>query len=104
MCIAGYFLKISFKEGRGGHHQLPNMQVQEKREGKPKKRCLGNTTKDMKEYKMTEDMAKNRSVWRMKTKAITTWRSALGEKAMKRRQLTFDVGVQYVVLKRETKK
>ena len=37
--------------------------------GRPKKRWLDNISEDMKEYKMTEDMAQNRSVWHVKIKA-----------------------------------
>ena len=40
-----------------------------KEKGRPKKRWLDNIRDDMKEYKMTEDMAQDRSVWHMKTKA-----------------------------------
>ena len=35
----------------------------------PNNRWLGNIRDDMKEYKMTKDMAQNRSAWHMKTKA-----------------------------------
>ena len=49
-----------------------NMRVQGKRRrGRPKKRWLGNIRDDMKDYKMTENMAQNRSVFHMKTKAGT---------------------------------
>ena len=59
------------------------MQVQGKRrKGRPKKRWLDNISDDMKEYKMTKDMAQNRRVWHTKTKGrtITTWRKPIGEK------------------------
>ena len=46
-----------------------NMQVPGKRRrGRPTNRWLGNIRDDMKEYKMTKDMAQNPSVWHMKTK------------------------------------
>ena len=58
------------KEGEDTTKKMLNMQVQGKRRrGRPKKRWLDNIREDMKEYKMTEDMAQDRSVWRMKTKA-----------------------------------
>ena len=58
------------KEGEDTTKMMLNMQVQGKRRrGRPKKRWLDNIREDMKEYKMTEDMAQVRSVWRMKTKA-----------------------------------
>ena len=59
------------KEGREDTtKKMLNMQVQGKRRrGRPKKRWLDNIGEDMKEYKMTEDMAQDRSVWRMKTTA-----------------------------------
>ena len=72
--------------------------VKEKKR-KPKKRRLNNIRDDMKDYKMTEDMAIYRSVSHMNTKAgpllpigekvrriqdkgwsITTWRRPIGEK------------------------
>ena len=60
-------MKHSFKEGEGT--KMLNMQVQgNRRTGRPKKIRL-NIRDDMKEYKITEDMARNRSVWPMKTKA-----------------------------------
>ena len=48
-----------------------NMQVQLNiRRGRPNKRLLDNIREDMKEYKMTEDIAaQNRSVWHVKIKA-----------------------------------
>ena len=46
-----------------------NMQVQgKKRSRRPKNKWLDNIREDMKEYKMTEDMAHDRSVWHVKTK------------------------------------
>ena len=57
------------KEGEDTTKKMLNMQVQGKRiRGRPKKRWLDNIREDMKEYNMTEDMAQDRSVWRMKTK------------------------------------
>ena len=44
-----------------------DMKVQGK--GRPKKRWQDNMRDDMKEYQLSEDMAQNRSVWHMKTKA-----------------------------------
>ena len=58
------------KEGEDTTKKMLNMQVQGKRrKGRPKKRWLDNIREDMKEYKMTEDMAQNRSVWHVKLKA-----------------------------------
>ena len=57
-------------EDRPTTKKMLNMQVQGKRRmGRPKKRWLDNIREDMKEYKMTEDMTQNRSVWHVKIKA-----------------------------------
>ena len=56
------------KEGRGGYHQeYANTQVPGKRRSRPKKEMAAHQDA-MKEYKMTEDMAQNGSVWHMETK------------------------------------
>ena len=58
------------KEGEDTTKKMLNMQVQgNRRRGRPKKRWLDNIREDMKEYKMTEDMAQNRNVWHVKIKA-----------------------------------
>ena len=58
------------KEGEDTTKKMLDMQVQGKRRrGRPKKRWLDNIREDRKEYKMTEDMAQNRSVWHVKIKA-----------------------------------
>ena len=50
--------------------KMLNIQVQGKRRrGMPKKGWIDNIRDDMKEYNMTEEMAQDRSVWHMKTKA-----------------------------------
>ena len=52
------------KEGEDTPKKMLNMQVRGKRRrGRPKKRWWDNIREDMKEYKMTEDMAENGSVW-----------------------------------------
>ena len=56
------------KEGMGGYHQEDLKHASERR-GRPKKRWLNNIRDDMKEYHTTKEMAQNRSVWHMKTKA-----------------------------------
>ena len=55
-------------EGTGGYHKEDVSERKEKK-GSPKKRWLDNMRDDMKEYKMMEDKAQNRSVWHMKIKA-----------------------------------
>ena len=59
------------KEGEDTTKKMLNIQVQGKRRrGRPKKRWLDNIREDMKkEYKVTADMAQNRSVWHVKIKA-----------------------------------
>ena len=58
------------QEGDDTTKNMLNMQVQAKRRrGRPNKRCLHNIREDMKEYEMTEGLAQNGSVLRMKTKA-----------------------------------
>ena len=60
------------KEGRGGYHKedVKHSSAGKEKKGRPKKeRWLDNFRDDMKEYKMTKDMAQNRRVWHMKTKA-----------------------------------
>ena len=59
------------KEGRGGYHQedVKHASARKEKKGRPNKRWLDNIREDMKEYKMTEDMAQNRSVWHVKIKA-----------------------------------
>ena len=58
------------KEGRGGYHQedVKHASARKEKKGRPKKRWLDNIREDMKEYKMTEDMAQNRSEWHVKIK------------------------------------
>ena len=57
------------KEGRGRYHQedVKHASAAKKKKGRPKKRWLDNIRDDMKWYKITEDMAQNRSVCHMKT-------------------------------------
>ena len=59
------------KEGRGGYHQedVKHACARKEKKGRPNKRWLDNIREGMKEYKMTEDMAQNRSVWHVKIKA-----------------------------------
>ena len=62
---------VCIEEGEDTTKNMLNMQMymQKRRTGRPKKRWLDNTSDDMKEHKMTKNMAQNRSGWHMKTKA-----------------------------------
>ena len=59
------------KEGRGGYHQedVKHASADKEKKRRLKKKWLHNIRDDMKEYKMTEHIAQNRSVWHVKTKA-----------------------------------
>ena len=54
-----------------GYHQddVKHASARKEKNGRAKKRLLDNTREDMKEYKMTEYKAQNRSVWHVKIKA-----------------------------------
>ena len=73
------------KDGRGGYHQEDVKQASARNEknGRPNKRWLHNIKVDMKEYKVTKDMAQNQSVLcthEDKGRPITSWRRPIGEK------------------------
>ena len=78
-------------EGRGGHHQEDaECAEKENKGGRPKIIWLDNIRDDMKEYKMTEDMAEYQSVIKAKCVAnkdkgrpFSTWRRPIGEKVRK---------------------
>ena len=65
-----WYVHVLRKEGEDTTKKMLNMQVQGKRRrGRPTKIWLDNSREDMKEYKMTEYIAHNRSVWHVEIKA-----------------------------------
>ena len=72
------------KEGRGGYHQedVKHASARREKKGKAQEKMVGQYQEDMKEYRMTEDMAQtSKCVAREdKGRPIATWRRPLGEK------------------------
>ena len=59
------------RKEEGGYNQedVKNTSAGKEKKRRPNKRWLDNTADDMKEYKMTKDMAQNRIAWHMKATA-----------------------------------